>query len=184
MEVYSQGLVSHTYDEEGLKKVYSINCIKAKGDNFDEEEYSKHPIAEEIDSSDFVYSIQNINNPNDEYGFCYGTECQLPSGNFCYRITAFIFDTNLPDSIVKDFASSVAKFLNQHNREEDVYRLRTDRLIGFENYPLSSVHISNTEKSFSNKVFALFESAKQGLTYIDPSTEQRLRAIAKKMMEM
>ena len=181
METIAYKLVEHNYDERTLGQVYSINELKRTDFEWNKESRSLSPVNKELDIYDIGYSIRNIDNSSDEYGFCFVNEQQLPSGNYAFSTELLILDTNLPESIIHRFAASIVRNLASLHREsvEDTYR--TDRIIGVQNLPLSPLTMDSTILSFYNSVLTSYKSSRDGIVPISEEQKIHFKEIAAKM---
>ena len=181
MEVIAHKIVGHSYTEESLKEVYAPNELKAKDFEWNKNTREDSPVCKELGTYDIGYCISNINNPKDDYGFCFLNEQPLPEGNYVYTIELIILDTNLPESIIKRFFSSVVLFMRHTNRNCMADTFRVDRLISNENYPLSEAYLKDTSEAVIKEVCDAYIASKSGSVPISEEQENRLREIADKM---
>ncbi len=180
MDVIAYKIVSHSYTEETLRQNFSINEIKRNDFEWNSKENQQNPISDEISKYDLVYSIQNINNSKDEYGYFCIYEEQLPDKNYKYLVDLLLLDNKLTDSIIAECCSSVIYFLSKFHRESTENKFRIDRIIGISNLPLSPQFLNNTRQIFIKEVLQLFNSSKNGVVQLSQEQEQRLSMIAKK----
>jgi hypothetical protein len=183
MSVIAYKLVKHEYDQESLYRVFSVNELKGKGFEWNEESNRSHPINEEISAHDYVYSIQNIGNTRDEYGYCFIDERKLDDGNYLYTLDGFILDTDLPESVIGKFVSVIIGYLNQLHREDSSSVHRTDRVIGIgiPPLPLAQQFLERTKATICSEVVRSFMASREGFVALTASEEARLKEIAGKM---
>ena len=180
MEVVAYNIVHHIYTEESVAAVYSVNEIKSDDMEWNKDDNKNHPFAIEIEKHHLVYSIQNIGNAKDEYGFCFIDVEQLPS-NYKFEVIEMLLDVNLPESLIQGFCESIVNFIGQkyRNKVEDIFR--TDRLFYGSISPISPSAINTTKSKFTERVISLFRMSKNGLVDIPKEQEERLRQVAAKM---
>lgn len=166
MSVVAYKLVAHDYDEESLSCIFSVNPINVGNSGFD-----------------YVYSIQNIENTRDEYGYCFINEKILDEGNYLYTLERFVLDSNLPESFVKKFVSTIIDYLNQIHREKIENAYRIDRIIGLGNppLPLAPQFLVDTQGTISSAVVCSFIASRDGKIPLTNDEESRLKEIADKM---
>lgn len=180
MRVLAYKLVKHDYDKKSLNDVFTVNVLKDKNFEWNEEENRSHPINEELSAHDYVFSILNIDNVRDEYGYCFVNEKILDGGNYLYTLDGFILDECLPEMFVKKFAKIVVLFLNQYHRNkvEDIYR--TDRItgLGIQHIPLAPQFLKKTQLDISSAIVRSFIASRDGVTPLTHDEEKRLQEIA------
>ena len=183
MSVTAYKLVEHNYDEESLNRVFSVNERKSVGFEWNEELNRSHPINEEIIAHDYVYSIQNIGNSRDEYGYCFINEKILDEGNYLYSLEGFILDAGLPQSIIEKFVLTIIEYLNQNHREKAEYFYRTDRIIGLgiQPLPLAPQFLEDTQATICSAVVRSFIASRDRIVPLTDEEMTRLKEIADKM---
>ena len=183
MSVVAYRLVEHDYDEKMLISIFSVNELKSVGFEWNADSNHSHPINEEIATHDYAYSIQSIDIPRDEYGYCFIDETKLEEGNYLYTLGGYILDAHLPESIVKRFVSTVIEYLNQFHREkvEDTYRIDRVTGLGIQPLPLAPQFINNSVAVISSAVSRSFVASRDGIVPLTEEQEIRLKEIADKM---
>lgn len=182
-KVVAYKIVQHNYDETFLENVFSVGELKRKEFEWNMEQYANSPIREELKKYDYVYSIQNINNLRDEFGYCFFNETKLKDGNFLYSFEGIILDNRLPEKIIKNFISEIVSFLCQYHRDElvDTYRINRITGIGSEPYPLAPHFINRTEEAISPIIYKMFIASRDGLVPLPNELKKHLDEIVKIM---
>jgi hypothetical protein len=177
MDIIAFPIVQHNYSEESLMQVFSVDEKKRRDFEWNSESNPSHPINEEISVYDYVYSIQNIDNPHDEYGFCFLNETILPEGNYLYTLEGLILDSHLTEAIVNRFVSTVVGYLNHFHREKEEDAFRTDRINGpsIQPLPLAPQFINDSVVTISSALFRLFIASRDGIIPLTEEQEKWLK---------
>lgn len=178
MEVIAYKLVPHAYNEKSLKTVYAPNELKTK--NFEWNRKTRHlsPVCKELDKYDIAFNISNIADPDDDYGYCFLNQQQLPDGSYVYTMEQVLLDTGLPESIIRSFFSSVVQFLTHININCPADVCRVDKLICKGTYSLNRASLGNVKTAVRREIYDAFLASRDGLTALTTEQESRLIEIA------
>ena len=178
MEVIAYKLVPHAYDEESLKAVYAPNELKRKDFEWNRKIRHLSPVCKELDKYDIAFNISNIADPDDDYGYCFLNQRQLPDGSYVYTMEQVLLDTGLPESIIRSFFSSVVQFLTHININCPADVCRVDKLICKGTYSLNRASLGKTKTAVRREIYNAFLASRSGQTSITEEQELRLKEIA------
>jgi hypothetical protein len=178
MEVIAYKLVPHAYDEESLNAVYAPNELKRKDFEWNRKTRHLSPVCKELDKYDIAFNISNIADPDDDYGYCFLNQQQLPDGSYVYTMEQVVLDTGLPEFIIRSFFSSVVQFLTHININCPADVCRVDKLICKGTYSLNRASLGKTKTAVRREIYNAFLASRSGQTSITEEQELRLKEIA------
>jgi len=160
MEVSPAKLIPHEINCNELIYCISPNVLKDEKLEWNKEENSEHQFSEDITNSDLVITIENIDEPYEEYAYFFFEIKIAPAGNKIFRLNKAVFDENLTDDFIE---YCIAKVLD--NLVCMDYST-TDRIFVTKNqpypYPLAQTHISDTKQKVTREIIDRYYSEKTG----------------------
>lgn len=106
MEVILSQLIFHQYSDEHLKKNCFPNCLKKEKFEWDKEWNENSEYSEDIQQSDIVFSIRDMNTKED-YTFVFINVQQVPAGNLKYTLNKIVLEETLSEDIISHFCDMI-----------------------------------------------------------------------------
>lgn len=154
MEIIIKQLIYHRFDCNELLNHVSPNYIKDENLEWNAEGNKLHPFAEDMNHSDLVISIEDINEPHENYIYFFLKVVRPREGNRAYIINKVVFDKSLSDEFITNCVSYTLDTLINGD-----YTI-TDRLIARDNYPLSLQQLENTKQQVACELIEQFHLGK------------------------
>ena len=158
MEVQVKKLILHEYSAEDIRKNCVPNAMKTDTLEWNEEANRLHKFSNDIQNSDVVFDIEDINHHEEQYGYFFFNKMVSSVGVIGYRINKIVLDESLQEEFIRCVTENVLSLLINDNI------LLTNRIIINEdkNYPLSKSSLINTSKAVSDEIVIRFITEKDG----------------------
>ena len=168
MEIQLEKLILHKYNNEDIQKICVPNEIKSTDMEWNVESNKNHPFASDIQNADIVYSIENIGEPREQYGFFFFEKKTSSTGVIAYLLKKVVLDEGLQEDSIALFVNTLLKVMNNGNRLAPSNRLM---LSIKKNYPLSEYQMSNTSTNVVNDILSQVDIEKSGIWNDDKNKE-------------
>lgn len=176
MEVQARKLILHEYSNEDVRKNCVPNEMKTDVFEWNKETNRLHTFANDIQHSDIVYDIEDINHPEEKYGYFFFNKETSSSNITAYFINKIVLDEALQEDLIRFITKNVLLLLKNDNS------LLSNRIIisKDKNYPLSEKSLSETTNAVADEIISMFITERDGFMN-NPNTIKWLDDLARRI---
>lgn len=157
MNLQVKRLILHEYSDEDVRKNCVPNALKSDTLELNRETNRLHPFANDILCSDIVFDIEDINHPQEQYGYFFFSKMVSPDGVIGYVFDKIVLDESLQEDFIRFVTKNVLLLLIDENNSV------TNRIITRKgSYPLSERTLNETSNAVSDEIISWFITERDG----------------------